>query len=150
MIDSRKMVTITTIRWASATDRGDEGIAVFINTCAAGGDIDNDEEVTRPMHDSEVGLRDSPFPILTINSLKFLRIPLDSSAVDCPVEDVLPDSARIDLLTVSGFPYKYFGTNSSSSINKNFLNSVSSLLIASVISTPIFITGSEPDVLGFG
>ena len=75
----------------------------FGDTCAAGGDIDSEEEMTRSMHDSVVEVRIGLFPTLTINSLSSLRIVLHASAVDCPVEDVLPDSVRMDLLVVLGF-----------------------------------------------
>ena len=77
------------------------------DTCTAGGDIDSEEEVTKSIHDSVVEVRVGLFPILTIKSLNSLRIALDTSAVDCLVEDVLPDSVRMGLLTVRDFHERF-------------------------------------------
>ena len=132
----------------SGIDIGGEGITGFTNTCAIGGDIDNEQEVTRSMHHWVVGVRVGLFPILTINSLNFLRIALHASAVDRPVEDVLPDSVKIDLLTFLGFPCEDFEIGPSPSYNNNFLNFSSSHLISSVIST--IPKGNDPNMPEFG
>ena len=59
----------------------EEGITGFVDTNEVGRDIDNDEEVTRSMHDSEVGVRVGLFPVFTMNLLNSLRIDLHASAV---------------------------------------------------------------------
>ena len=102
----------------------------------------------RSMHDSVVEVRVGLFPILTINSLNSLLTALHTSAVDCPIEDVLPDSVRVGILTVLAFPCKDLEIGPSPSYNNDFLNFYPSLLLSSVIST--ILAGSEPDMLGFG
>ena len=84
----------------STAETREAGSTYFVDTNEAGGDIDNDEEVTRSVNESEVWIRVGLFPILIINSLNSFQIDLHALVVDCPVEIVLPDFFRMGFLTL--------------------------------------------------
>ena len=107
--------------------------------------MDNLVGVSRSITNSVLRVRIDFFRIILMNSRYSSLMILHTSVVDCPVEDVLPDSVVADLLASSHL--KWIGEEIFTGLY-NFISSSVSCLLFSVIST--MPGGNEPEGLRLG